>query len=441
MRIAMVSEHASPLATLGGHDAGGQNVHVAALARGVAEHGSSVVVHTRRDAPSLPRRVQLAAGVEVDHVDAGPARELPKDDLLPHMDAFADELVHEWSRERPDVVHSHFWMSGYAALAAARRVGVPVVHTFHALGVVKRRYQGAKDTSPDQRIAIEADVLKGSHHIVATCTDELFELIRLGADGDRLTVIPCGVDPAVFRPDGARAPRPAGVHRILSVGRLVERKGVGNVITALRDVPGAELVIVGGPDARDLDGDPDAQRLRAIAADAGVTDRVRLLGRIDRTDLPALLRSADVVVCAPWYEPFGIVPLEAMACGVPVVASAVGGLIDTVVDRQTGVHVSPRDPERLGAALSELLGNPESRRAYGEAGVERARRLYTWDRVAASTLEVYARVGGRRRAAPRRRLERRDDLANSLSELRAASEQLAMWAERLEREVREELVR
>jgi glycosyltransferase involved in cell wall biosynthesis len=405
MRIAMVSEHASPLAALGGQDAGGQNVHVSALAHGAAQLGHTVVVHTRRDDPELPRRVPLAPRLDVDHVDAGPARVIPKDDLLPHMDAFAADLERQWSAEPPDVVHAHFWMSGYAALAAARSVGVPVVQTFHALGVVKRRYQGAKDTSPERRIAIEGDLLMGCDHVVATCTDELFELIRMGADGDCLTVIPCGVDLSLFEPHGPRAPRTPGRQRILSVGRLVERKGVGNVVAALRDVPGAELIIAGGPDPHLLEGDPEACRLQAIAAAAGVADRVHLCGAVDRADLPALMRSADVVVCAPWYEPFGIVPLEAMACGVPVVASCVGGLIDTVVDRKTGIHVAPRDPDRIADALVYLLERPERRRAYGAAGVERTRRLYGWDRVTRSTLDVYGRVSGRRRRLFTRRQE------------------------------------
>ncbi|MBV9206474.1 MAG: glycosyltransferase, partial [Actinobacteria bacterium] len=144
MRIAIVSEHASPLAVLGGTDAGGQNVAVAALARGLAERGTEVVVHTRRDDLSLPRRVPLGPGVTVDHVSAGPPEPMSKDLLLPYMDEFAAELYRQWSAERPHVVHSHFWMSGYAAVRAARPLDLPVLHTFHALGVVKRREQGVK---------------------------------------------------------------------------------------------------------------------------------------------------------------------------------------------------------------------------------------------------------------------------------------------------------
>jgi glycosyltransferase involved in cell wall biosynthesis len=317
MRIDMVSEHASPLAVLGDVDAGGQNVHVAQLAAALARRGAEVVVHTRRDDPGLPERVPLTRGVTVRHVDAGPAEPVPKDALLPHMPRFAEVLREEWEPEPPDVVHSHFWMSGLAALDAAEGLPVPVAHTFHALGVVKRRHQGAADTSPPERIALERWVAAGADRVVATCSDEVFELVREGADRHRLSVVPCGVDVRRFTPDGPReeARRP----RIVCVGRLVERKGVADVIRALPDLPGVELVVAGGPPAARLDDDPEAMRLRGIAEELGVADRVDMRGGLERGAVPPLMRSALAVVCAPWYEPFGIVPLEAMACGVPVV--------------------------------------------------------------------------------------------------------------------------
>ncbi|MEA2307155.1 MAG: hypothetical protein QOH43_4435 [Solirubrobacteraceae bacterium] len=402
MRIAMVSEHASPLAVLGGDDAGGQNVHVAELALACARSGARVVVHTRRDDPDPPRRVDLGPGVQVDHVAAGPAAHVPKDELLPHMDAFAAELAERWREEPPDVVHAHFWMSGHAALAAARELRIPVVQTFHALGVVKRRYQGERDTSPPERLGIEREIVRQARHVIATCTDEVFELVRMGASRSRLTVIPCGVDLERFTPHGVRSPRRGRRPRIVCVGRLVERKGVGTAISALAHLPGAELLVAGGPDAAALDGDPGAQRLRALAESDGVADRVRLLGRLDRDATAALMRSADVVVSVPWYEPFGIVPIEAMACGAPVVASAVGGMIDTVVDEVTGLHVPPRDPERLADAVRPLLADPARRARYGQAGVERAGRLYDWDRVGASTLDAYQRIVGPARGRFRR---------------------------------------
>ncbi|MDP8911598.1 MAG: glycosyltransferase, partial [Actinomycetota bacterium] len=241
MRIAMVSEHASPLAALGGVDAGGQNVHVAALATEFGRRGIEVVVHTRRDDPSLPRRVPLGPNVVVDHVDAGPPEPIPNaiDHLLPFMDEFSAELSEAWTEERPDVVHSHFWMSGRAALAAARPLGIPVVHTFHALGVVKRREQGEKDTSPRQRIDEEKAIIAQANRVVAQCSDEVFELVRLGADLRRIRIIPSGVNIRSFRPTGTTEARPRDRHRLVVVSRLVERKGVGNVITALAEVPDA----------------------------------------------------------------------------------------------------------------------------------------------------------------------------------------------------------
>ncbi|MCG8925850.1 glycosyltransferase [Lentzea sp. CC55] len=389
MRIAMVSEHASPLAALGGADAGGQNVHVAALAAALVRRGHGVVVYTRRDSRRLPRRVGTPDGYEVVHVPAGPAKQVPKDDLLPHMTEFSHFLAHDWGERPPDVVHSHFWMSGLASVLAVRHTRIPLVHTYHALGTVKRRHQGAQDTSPAERIAVERLVGHEADAIAATCDDEVEELLAMGLRRNKIAVVPCGVDTALFSPAGPAAPR-TGRRRIVSVGRFVPRKGFDDLIAALPLVRDAELVIAGGPP--DLKADPEARRLLARAELCGVADRVRLVGQVARADMPALLRSADVVACVPWYEPFGIVPLEAMACGVPVVASAVGGLTDTVVHGVTGVQVPPRDPRALGRALCELLLNPSRGFAYGIAGKDRVDAKYTWDEIAARTELVHRRA-------------------------------------------------
>jgi glycosyltransferase involved in cell wall biosynthesis len=285
-------------------------------------------------------------------------------------------------------------MSGLAALAATRELDVPVVQTFHALGVTKRRFQGRLDTSPPVRIRMERALARDVDRVLATSTDEVSELLRLGAVRSRITVVPSGVDVEQFSPDGPVAER-TDRPRVLGIGRLVPRKGFDTVIRALAAVPDAELIIAGGPAADELGRDPEANRLRRLAERFGVADRVRLVGAVPRPDVPALLRSADVVVCTPWYEPFGIVPLEAMACGVPVIATAVGGFLDTVVDGATGMLVPPRRPDRLAAAMRKLLAEPFWREAYGTAGVDRARSRYSWDRIAAGTLAVYEDVLGR----------------------------------------------
>src|SRR5690625_4831262 len=310
----MISEHASPLAAVGGADAGGQNVHVAELSAALARRGHDVDVYTRRDDPGLPERVLAPAGYTVVHVPAGPPRRLAKDELLAYMGTFGRYLAEQWDGVRPDVAHAHFWMSGIAARLAAKRRRVPTVQTFHALGAVKRRHQGHRDTSPAERVRLETVVAREATWVTAGCSEELFELIRLGRDRLRISLVPCGVDVDRFTPRGPAAPR-SGRRRIVSVGRLVPRKGFDTVIEALTTVPTAELVIAGGPGRAELDTVPEACRLRRLAADLGVAERVSLSGSVAREDMPALLRSADVVACTPWYEPFGMVSLEAMACG------------------------------------------------------------------------------------------------------------------------------
>ena len=394
MRIAMVSEHASPLAALGGVDSGGQNVHVDQLARALGRAGHEVTVYTRRDDEELPDRVRTAGGVVVEHLEAGPAEPLPKDDLLPYVSDLGAALAARLAADPPDLVHAHFWMSGLAALAATRSAdmpGLPVVQTFHALGVTKRRFHGRHDTSPAARIRMERALGRDVNAVIATSSEEIAELVRIGVPRERISMVPCGVDVDEFTADGPAAERGARP-RVLSLGRLVPRKGYDTVIRAMAAVPDAELIIAGGPAAGELAGDREARRLTQLAQRLGVADRVRLVGAVPRPDVPALLRSADVVVCAPWYEPFGLVPLEAMACGVPVIATAVGGLVDTVVDGATGVLVPPRRPDALAAAMRRMLSEPFWREAFGAAGVDRARSRYTWDRVAADTVVVYARV-------------------------------------------------
>jgi len=392
MKIAMVSEHASPLATLGGVDAGGQNVHVAELARALAARGDEIVVYTRRDDPHLARRVPLCPGVTVEHLDAGPPTEIAKDELLPHIRALGRALAARLADDRPDVVHAHFWMSGLAARVAAAPLAVPVVQTFHALGVVKRRYQGAADTSSPHRVAFERDLARDVSRVIASCTDEVAELVAMGCPRPAIDVIPSGVDVGLFSPDGDAAPRRAGMRRLLVVGRLVPRKGVADAIRACAELPGdVELVVAGGPDASRLAGDAEARRLLRLADELQIAHRVHLIGRVARDELPALIRSADAVLCLPWYEPFGIVPLEAMACGVPMVGSAVGGLLDTVVHQTTGLLVPARRPSAAAEAVRTVLSD-DSRRA-GMAAAARARaETYSWDDIARRTEACYRRA-------------------------------------------------
>jgi D-inositol-3-phosphate glycosyltransferase len=404
-RVALVSEHASPLAEPGGTETGGQNVYVAELARHLGLLGCSVDVYTRRDAPDLDNSVELGPRVTVHHVDAGPPAPMARDEMFAVMPQFADGLISAWADDPPDLAHAHFWMSGWATLCAHRRLDVPMVQTFHALGNVKRRHQGADDTSPPEREAVERLLLRDADGVIATCSDEIDELRRLGSSTARVSVVPCGVSHE-FTPRGRvdATPRRAR-HRIVSVSRLVPRKGIADVIAALPEIArhhDVEFLIAGGPDERHVLDDPEARRLADLATALGVRDRCRFVGRLDRREAAALMRSADVVACTPWYEPFGIVPVEAMACGVPVVGTSVGGLLDTVVNGQTGLLVPPRQPDQIAMAVNRLLGYGLWRRSMGRAGALRASE-FRWPRVAAAVLEQYASVLARN--AARRRLE------------------------------------
>jgi D-inositol-3-phosphate glycosyltransferase len=392
MRIAMISEHASPLAARGGADTGGQNTHVAALARALAARGHQVRVYTRRDDPAAKDIVRFADGVTVEHVPAGPATVLPADDLLPFMGGFGRWLADRWGTARafrPDVVHAHFWTSGLAALTATAETRRPVVVTYHKLGSVTRRHQRSRDTSPPSRLGLERTLGQLADRVVAQCAEEVDELTRMGVPRTSVHIVPSGVDTDRFTPAGPAMPRTAGLRRIVSVGRLGERNGYDDLIRALRRVPNAEVVIAGGPPPGDLDADPQARRLRAIADRAGVADRVRLLGSVSGGDLPAWYRSADLLCCPPRYEPFGLTPLEAMACGVPVVTYAVGGLAESVIDGVTGVHVPPRDVRGLATALRGLLADDVRRISYASAAVDRVRSRYTWPRTALDVERVY----------------------------------------------------
>jgi glycosyltransferase involved in cell wall biosynthesis len=386
----MISEHASPLGD------GGQQTHVADLSAALAELGHEVRVYTRRDDPAVAAEVTTASGVRVVQVPAGPAHIVPSDLLLPYMGEFARWLEEQWRDGgwAPDVVHAHFWTSGLAAVTAARQLGVPVVQSFHELGEI-----GTAGNGKPSRSGYERALGRAVDRVVAQSQDEALGLVRIGVPRTQLTVVPSGVDSDRFSPDGPSVERDTERPRILSVGRLVERKGFGDVIEAMRWVPDAEVVVVGGPAPDALPADPGARKLRALAEKLQVSDRFKLVGRVPFGDMPRWYRSADVLVAAPWQEELEPSALEAMACGVPIVGTAVGGLTEAVVDGLTGDLVPARDPRALGGALRRLVNDKVRRFAYATAALDRARQAYSWKRVAAQVGSVYSAVTGLRRSS------------------------------------------
>jgi len=384
-RVALVSEHASPFATLGGPDGGGQNVYMAGLARELGRRGIDVTVYTRRHDPNLPARVDFAPGVAIEYVDVGGSMEISKDALLPHMRAFGAWLRSRWRVNRPDVVHAHYWMSGLASLEGIAGLQTPFIQTFHALGVVKRRFLRSLDSSPPERIPAERRLAHFADAVVATSTDEANELMRMEIPAGRIRIVPCGVDTRVFTPYGPTEQRTSGLKRIVMVGRLVRRKGIDEVIQALAMLPMVQLVIVGGKPTSDS----DADRLRTLASRLGVEGRVEFRGPLNNCDIPDVLRSADLVVCFPWYEPFGIVAIEAMACGRPLLVSAVGGLRETVLSGRNGVFVAARDFKGMADAADRLLRDKARCLQMGQEGRRRAVSEYDWRCIVDRMIEVY----------------------------------------------------
>ncbi|NGY62219.1 glycosyltransferase family 1 protein [Lentzea sp. NEAU-D13] len=388
-RIALVSEHASPLTAPGQDHAGSQSLYVADLSAALSGIGHEVVVYTRRDDPRTPARTRVRAGYEVVHVPSGPARRITGDEATAHAGDFARFLSTDWNTNRPDVVHAQGWLSGITAVLGARHSQVPVVQTFHTLGADLQRHQDENDSLAMKRLAVERLLGQEVARIVATCSGEAEDVLKMGISRAKLSVIPHGVDLNLFTPQGVVAKR-NGVRRIVSVGRLLPHQGFDDLIRALTSLEDAELVIVGGGSVNGrLRGDTEARRLRALARVRGVAHRVTLAGHLRHHELPALLRSADVVACTPWYESFGVAALEAMACGVPVVATSVGGFVDTVVNGQTGIQVPPRNPGAIAKALRTLLPNDTRRELLGAAGHDRMHARYSWHRIVSELMQVY----------------------------------------------------
>lgn len=405
-RLALISEHASPLALLGGTDSGGQNVYVGQLARHLACIGYEVDVYTRRDSEALPERVEWMNGVRIIHVPAGPPAHLRKEELLPHMAEFTAWMIRAFKRERKgyDLVHANFWMSAMAAADLKRALNVPFVVTFHALGRVRRFHQREADRFPDERFAIEDRVVAEADHVIAECPQDEEDLIRLyNADPARITIVPCGFDPMEFWPVSKQFARialglPPDQRVIVQLGRIVPRKGVDTAIRGLARLRhdhqvDAKLLIVGGESEQpDAEVTPEIGRLQKIAEEEQVADSVTLVGRRGREVLKYYYSAADIFVSTPWYEPFGITPIEAMACGTPVVGSNVGGIKFTVRDGETGYLVPPDDPVALGERLAHLYKHPKLLSVFRRQAIRRVNDLFTWQKVAVAASELYEAV-------------------------------------------------
>jgi glycosyltransferase involved in cell wall biosynthesis len=389
MKIALVAQHATPDPGASAQQA--EDTRLLELSRSLAEKGHRVTVYARRHGASLPRRADAGPGVKIEYLGPEDGRQpVPGDDaeLLAQVPAFSHPLHERWRYDRPDVVHALRWTSGLAALAAARDLRVPVVQSFDSLGVAEQRHRMIPRGTSTERIRLEPAIGRSASAVVAASSDEEAELTRLGVPRRSIKVIPYGVDTDEFSPEGpaaARTSRP----RLVTVTSLEEHEALGTLLRALSRVPDAELIVAGGPPSAELRRDLAYRRLAKLAHSLELAGRVFFAGQVGRVALPALLRSADLLVSLGEYEPSALTALQAMACGTPVIATPVGGQIDAVIDGTTGILVPPGRPALLAHRIRQLLAHPILLEAYSMAATDRARSRYSWGRIAHETLAVY----------------------------------------------------
>jgi D-inositol-3-phosphate glycosyltransferase len=417
MRLAMLSFHTCPLATLGGKDTGGMNVYVRDLSRELGRRGLQLDVFTRSQDQHQPHvKEDLGYGNRVIHIPAGPEVPLPKDILYTHVPEFVGG-VREFARSQQvsyDLIHSHYWLSGVAARSLRPAWDAPFVQMFHTLGHMKNRVaQSPTEREGDLRIQVETSLLHEADRIIAATPAELAQLQWLyRADIRRVTVIPPGVDLNHFYPRSAaeamaRLGMDPAVQLLLFVGRIEPLKGIETLFQAvarLRDEGVCEIsrtcvALVGGnPDVGSTAAgfNVELARLHALRDELNLTQLVTFLGAQDQDALPDYYAAAEAVIMPSHYESFGMVALEAMACGTPVIASEVGGLAYLVRDGETGFHVPDRDPDILADRICSILSNPDRRRRLGEQAARHA-QAYSWTLIADRILEVYDRVLAERR--------------------------------------------
>ena len=404
--VAVIAAHACPYSEVGGAENGGMSVYVREVTEALARRGVRSVVFTRKEYESAPSELDVPEGCHLVHVSAGPETPLDKSGLFYHLPDFYRQ-VSQWARDNDsdfDLVHSHYWLSGWLGRRLGQLWGVPWVHMAHTLGRVKDRDrpEGAARES-DQRIAVELEIVRSGNRLIAPTPQEVEDLAYLyGADRSCIDVVPLGVDLQRFQPRDAEPLRKRlglaeNERVILFTGRLERLKGVETAIRALPLLPagaGPRRLLVAGADSSNGLHEAggfvsERARLEALTVELGVADEVTFLGAIQHQELPLYYSLADVCAVPSYSESFGLVALEAQACGTPVVASRVGGLAHVVVDGQTGFTIRAHDPAAYAARLGELLGDEPLRTRMGSSAVEHARR-YTWDATAGRLLEVYS---------------------------------------------------
>lgn len=407
-RVAMISVHTCPLATLGGKETGGMNVYVRELTRELARRGIVVDVYTRSQNPDIPPvtgQRRLGYGARVIHIPAGPEQPSDKNRVFDHLSEFVDRTL-DFARQenlRYDVIHSHYWLSGWAARDLRTEWKVPIVQMFHTLGHFKNLIAAPEERETDRRIEVEREIMNFADRLVAATPIEKSEMVTAyGADEATITIVPPGVDRRLFHPipraeAQAHFDMPPDHHMVLFVGRIQPLKGIDTLIRAMKlvteQVPNWRKVLcmciigsdgVGGPDAEH----GEMERLDQLRTELGLNDLIMFMGARDQDQLVWHYSAADVVVMPSHYESFGMVALESMACGTPVIGADVGGLSFSIQNGYNGFLVPGRDPHSLADKILLLIKHPFLRDQLGEQARQTTER-YDWPNIASEILDVY----------------------------------------------------
>lgn len=399
----MLSYHTCPLATLGGKDTGGMNVYVRELTRSLGKARIRVDVFTRSQDEHVPHVIHdLGNGNRIIHIPAGPEIPLPRDQLSQHVPAFTEEIRKFGAGQNIsyDLVHSHYWLSGLAGLTLQQEWDIPLLHMFHTLGAMKTRLGGTVEDPV--RLQAEQSILSGASRIIAATPAERMQLQWLyRADLRKVVVIPPGVDLELFHPHPAAEARtqiglPKDAKMVLFVGRIERLKGLETLLRAAALLRERGFLSPSCPCVMVIGGDPDnpqkeMQYLQELRDSLSVTNVVTFLGKRPQTELPMYYSAAQAVVMPSQYESFGMVALEAMACGTPVVASGVGGLLYLVRDGRTGYHIPDSDPQALADKLQKLLSDERLRQELSRHAANVA-HAYSWERITDQMLTLYESV-------------------------------------------------
>lgn len=408
-RILMISDHSDPLAKIGGEEAGGQNVYVRELSNQLIKRGYEVDIFTRWSNPKAPQTEKSKSGFRVIRIQCGEAGPMPKEQIIDHVDEFISGIKKYITKKNHcyDVIHSHYWMSGVIGLELRKWLNIPLLHTFHSLGKVKHRSVGSDIRGAELREGEEKQIVEKADRIIATCPEERKQLMRLyKASPDKIIIIPVGVSRSRFyahKKTVARRKVGCGPddNVILFVGRLAPQKGLNFLLNALaillNDLPVSEkektkLVIAGGSGNRKKMPAQEKKQFEVIQRlikNLGLENNTQLAGRVPNRFLPWYYSAADICVVPSRYEPFGIVPLESMACGTPLVVSRVGGLQYTVQNLKTGFHARAKDMYDFAYKMRLMLENPKLRKEFGNNGAERIREEFAWEIIGDRIIKTY----------------------------------------------------